>query len=147
MIEFGKWFLDDLAVTVPHRHIVFSIPKLIRRFFLFDRKLLADLSRIAWETLKEYMSAADNTMPGCACSIQTFSDFLGFNPHCHIIISDGIFDDHGIFQITPYCDAHALEELFRHKLLKMLLKKGAISQWHIGSAHVVATQRLQRLCL
>ena len=104
------------------------------RFTIFrylDRKLLADLSRIAWETLKEYMSAADNTMPGCACSIQTFGDFLGFNPHCHIIISDGIFDDHGIFQITPYYDAHALEELFRHKLLKMQLKKGAISQWHI----------------
>jgi ribosomal protein S27E len=24
VIEFGEWFLDDLAVTVPHRHIVFS---------------------------------------------------------------------------------------------------------------------------
>jgi len=29
-VEFGEWFLDDLAVTVPHRHIVFSLPKLIR---------------------------------------------------------------------------------------------------------------------
>jgi hypothetical protein len=35
-------------------------------------------------------------MPGCACSIQTFGDFLGFNPHCHIIISDGTFDEQGI---------------------------------------------------
>ena len=134
VVEFGEWFLDDLAVTVPHRHIVFSIPKLIRRCFLFDRKLLADLSRIAWETLKEYTStplSADNSMPGCACSIQTFGDFLGFNPHCHIIISDGTFDEQGNFQITPYYDAHALEQLFRHKLLKMLLDKGAITQWHI----------------
>jgi len=81
VIEFGEWFLDDLAVTVPHRHIV-----------------------------------------------QTFGDFLGFNPHCHIIISDGTFDKQGNFHITPYYDAHALEQLFRHKLLKMLLKKGAISQ-------------------
>ena len=70
-------------------------------------------------------------MPGCACSIQTFGDFLGFNPHCHIIISDGTFDEQGNFHITPYYDAHALEQLFRHKLLKMLLDKGAISQWHI----------------
>jgi hypothetical protein len=131
VIEFGEWFLDDLAVIIPHRHIVFSIPKLIRRCFLFDRKLLADLSRIAWETLKEYMSAADNTMPGCACSIQTFGDFLGFNPHCHIIISDGAFDEQGNFHITPYYDAHALEQLFRYKVLKMLLDKGAITQWHI----------------
>ena len=131
VVEFGEWFLDDLAVTVPHRHIVFSIPKLIRRCFLFDRTLLADLSRTAWETLREYMTGTDNSMPGCACSIQTFGDFLGFNPHCHIIISDGTFDEDGNFSITPYYDAHALEQLFRHKLLKMLVDKGAISQWHI----------------
>jgi len=47
----ASWYRrDDNAV--PHRHIIFSIPKLIRRCFLFDRKLLAALSRIAWETLK-----------------------------------------------------------------------------------------------
>lgn len=142
VVEFGEWFLEDLAVTVPHRHIIFSIPKLIRRCFLFDRKLLAALSRIVWETLKEYTStlfgsaqdrslSAGGSLPGCACSIQTFGDFLGFNPHCHIIISDGTFDEAGNFRITPYYDARALEELFRHKLLKMLLNKGAISQWHI----------------
>jgi len=122
-------------VTVPHRQIVFSIPKLIRRCFLFDRKLLADLSRVICETLKEYTSTSlsvNNSMPGCACPIQTFGDFLVFNPHCHIIISDGTFDEQGNFQITPYYDTHALEQLFRHKLLKMLLlAKGAISQWHI----------------
>jgi len=142
VVEFGEWFLDELAVTVPHRHIIFSIPKLIRRCFMFDRKLLADLSRIAWETLKEYTStpfysaqdrslSAGTTLPGCACSIQTFGDFLGFNPHWHIIISDGTFDEAGNFRITPYYDAHALEQLFRHKLLKMLLGKGVITQWHI----------------
>ncbi|QOX81019.1 hypothetical protein FY034_18735 (plasmid) [Trichlorobacter lovleyi] len=73
MVEFGEWFLEDLAVTVPHRHIIFSIPKLIRRCFLFDRKLLAALSRIAWETLKEYTStslSAGGSLPGCACSIR-----------------------------------------------------------------------------
>jgi hypothetical protein len=32
---------------------------------------------------------------------------------------------------TPYYDANALEQLFHHKLLKMLLEEGAISQWHI----------------
>jgi len=33
--------------------------------------------------------------------------------------------------ITPYYDAHALEQLFRHKLLKMLLNKGAFTLWNI----------------
>lgn len=134
VVEFGEWFLDELALTVPHRHIVFSIPKLIRRCFLYNRKLLAELSRVAWETLKEYMTGSmlvNSSLPGCACSIQTFGDFLGFNPHCHIIITDGCFDDTGSFHITRYYDSFALQQLFRHKVLTMLLDKGAITQWHI----------------
>ena len=37
---FGEWFLDYPALSVPHRHIILSIPKFIRRCFLFDRKLV-----------------------------------------------------------------------------------------------------------
>jgi hypothetical protein len=36
VIEFGVWFLDEAAVTVPHCHLIFSIPKLLRRCFLYD---------------------------------------------------------------------------------------------------------------
>jgi len=37
--------------NVPHRHFVFSIHKIIRIYFLFDRALLKELARIAWELL------------------------------------------------------------------------------------------------
>ena len=46
MIE--KQFLK----AVPHRHFVFCIPKILRRCFLYDRKLLSHLSRCGWESLK-----------------------------------------------------------------------------------------------
>lgn len=72
----------------------------------------------------------NTSMPGCACSTQTFGDVLVFHPHCHIIITDGTCDEQGNVQITPYDDAHALEHLFRHKVVKMLPDKGAISQGH-----------------
>jgi hypothetical protein len=29
--------------------------------------------------------------PGAVIAIQTFGDFLGFNPHCHILVTDGCF--------------------------------------------------------
>jgi len=67
---------------------VFSIPKIIRIYFLFDRSLLKELARIAWEVLGLYYRNAvnkDKTMPAVAASIQTFGDFLGFNPHLHIL--------------------------------------------------------------
>jgi hypothetical protein len=57
-VEFGEWLCGHVLRAVPYRHFVFSIPKILRRFFLRDRKLLADLSRCAWEALKAFLQAA-----------------------------------------------------------------------------------------
>ncbi|MDD5659801.1 MAG: transposase [Actinomycetota bacterium] len=35
--------------------------------------------------------------PAAICSIQTFGDMLGYNPHLHILCADGGFGDSGIF--------------------------------------------------
>jgi hypothetical protein len=48
----------DVLKKIPHRHFVFSIPKILRRYFLYDRKLLADLGRCAWESLKVFLQDA-----------------------------------------------------------------------------------------
>jgi hypothetical protein len=29
--------------------------------------------------------------PGAVIAMETFGDFLGFNPHCHILAMDGCF--------------------------------------------------------
>lgn len=44
VVEFGEWLCQEVLKAVPHRHFVFSIPKILRRYFLYDRKLLSDLS-------------------------------------------------------------------------------------------------------
>ncbi|MHB1253474.1 MAG: transposase [Candidatus Humimicrobiaceae bacterium] len=36
-------------------------------------------------------------VPAAICSIQTFGDMLGFNPHLHILAADGGFSDNGTF--------------------------------------------------
>jgi hypothetical protein len=89
----------DVLKKFPRRHFVFSIPKILR-YFLYDRKLLADLSRCAWESLKVFRQEAVGTpcrkvspdrIPGAIIAVQTFGDFLGFNPHTHILVTDGCF--------------------------------------------------------
>jgi len=75
LVEFGEWLCMDVLKKIPHRHFVFSIPKILRRYFLYDRKLLADLSRCAWESLKVFIQDAvpeDNPIPGAVIAIQTF---------------------------------------------------------------------------
>jgi hypothetical protein len=54
----------------------------LRRYFLYNRKLLADLSRSAWESLKVFLQEVvpeNDPIPGAVIAIQTFGDFLGFN--------------------------------------------------------------------
>jgi Putative transposase len=64
---------------------------------------------------------------GAVIAIQTFGDFLGFNPHCHILSTDGCFCGTGAFQVARVVVRKDLEEIFRHNVFKMLLSEGKIT--------------------
>ena len=130
MVEFGEWLCGQVVKAVPLRHMVFSIPKILRCYFLYDRKLLSDLSRCGWEALKLNLKKAvrqKQAVSEAVIAIQSFGDFLGFNPHLHILISDGCFHESGMFSVAHAIDTDTLEKIFRHIVLKMLLDKGKIS--------------------
>ena len=104
---------------------------MLRRYFLYDRKLLSDLSRVAWDFLKVFFQESvpkDDAVPGAVIAIQTFGDLLGFNPHCHILCTDGCFYGNGMFRLAPAFRVKALEMIFRHKVFKMMLSKGKITE-------------------
>ena len=91
-MELGEWLCQELVKAVPHRHVVLSIPKILRRYFLYDRSLLSDLNRCGWEALKAFYTTGvrdSKAGSGAVVAIQTFGDFpLGFHPHLHILVSD-----------------------------------------------------------
>lgn len=59
---------------------------------------------------------------GSVIAIQAFGDFLGFNPHCHILATNGCFSgSKGMFRDTPPFKLKRLEVIFRHKVFRMLL--------------------------
>ena len=61
--------------------------------------------------------------------IQTFGDYLSFNPHMHILTADGCFSCDGFFYApSTSIDTASLEKLFIHKIFKMLMSKGLITQ-------------------
>jgi predicted acyltransferase len=64
--------------------------------------------------------------PGAVIAIQAFGDFLGFNPHLHILISDGCFHENGLFTVVPTIDVKVLKQIFRHKVLKMFIRRRAL---------------------
>jgi len=139
VVEFGEWLCKEVLKGVPHRHFVFSIPKILRRYFLYDRKLLSDLSRCGWESLKVFFQETvpeEDAVHSAVIAIQSFGDFLGSNPHLHMLCRDGCFYGNGKFRVAPFFDLKALEEIFpakdgifnRHKVFKMLLSKGKITE-------------------
>jgi len=68
-------------------------------------------------------------LPGAVIAVQTFGDLLGFNPHCHIILTDGCFyGNKGMFRVAPPLELKKLEMIFRHKVFRMLLNKGKITK-------------------
>jgi len=102
VVEFGEHLHEEVLEDVAHRQWVFSLPKRLRPYFMYDRKLLPKLSLCAWNVLSEYLktsvskeNSADkqaagkaccsSMQPGCVIAVQTFGEFLNFNPHLHII--------------------------------------------------------------
>jgi hypothetical protein len=135
-VEFGEWLCEEVLKAVPHRHFVFSIPKILRRYFLYDRKLLSGLSRCGWDSLKEFFREIvpeDGAVsrPGGIIAIQTFGDFLRFNPHLHVLCFPrcaGLLWRRHVLRVAPRFTTKTLEEIFRHKVFKMLLSKGKITE-------------------
>nr|WP_276624524.1 hypothetical protein [Syntrophomonas wolfei] len=53
-------------------------------------------------------------------AVQTFGDFLNFNPNLHIIATDGCFATDGGFMVGTVPDASNLIDLFRLEVFRML---------------------------
>ncbi len=126
----------DVLKKVPHRHFVFSIPKIPRRYFLYDRKFLADLSRCAWESLKVFLQDAvhENVpIPGAVIAVQSFGDGDRFQICPHTIRTATSWRLTAVSTATRVCSApplelKKLETIFRHKVFGMLLNKGKITK-------------------
>jgi hypothetical protein len=71
--------------------VVFTILKMIRPLFRYNRALLGDLCMVAVTAMAKYMKAyaERDLMPGVAAVIQTFGNRLNFHPHLHMLITEG----------------------------------------------------------
>lgn len=103
MLQFQNYVMDEIIHKVPHRHMVFCLPKILRGGFIRNRELLNDLSRIVWVTVKQFMQETlqINGVPGSIEVIQTHGNLLNTNPHIHTFISDGLFTPAGTFYCMP----------------------------------------------
>jgi len=101
---------------VGHAQWVFTVPKMLRVYFLHHRELLGALSLAAYQTVKELMAAAveeKGFRPGVVSVVQTFADQANFHPHVHALVSRGGWTASGGWIPVPSVDEGAAEKLFR----------------------------------
>ncbi len=129
-ISFAEFIVHEVIEPVPHRHLVFSLPKIIRPYFKFNRKLIALLSRCAYDSVREICQPLfeESVMPGMIIAVQTFSDDLGWHPHLHALMTDGVFDENGNFHPLEHLSLSYIKNVFEHKVLFGLRKKELISE-------------------
>ena len=129
VVQFGHHLKETVLYPVPHRQYVFSIPKILRKFFLYDRKLLGKLSQCAAKSLTKFFKITLGKkigVPGVVVAIQSFGDYVRWHPHLHALVADGLFLESGCFFVMPKTNLRPLREIFRTLVLKMLKKEGLI---------------------
>jgi hypothetical protein len=108
------------------------LPKRLRLFFLYDRQLLGALSRCAWRTVRDLYRAGlqdRHARPGMVVSIQTYGDrAANWQPHLHALVSAGVFSGEGVFTPLPLPPAGVAEELFRRRVIRMLVRRGRLEE-------------------
>lgn len=97
--EWGEWIRETLLLDVPHRQMVFTVPRMLRIFFKFKRKLLGELCRAAGRMLLLYFQAVTGREleADVIAVLQTFGDRINFHPHFHLLVSEVGVDKAGMF--------------------------------------------------
>jgi len=123
----GKIYVDNWVdnmignlFNVRHRHIVFTIPEGLRTFFGKDRGRLKILPRCAAKAVTSWMHSLNKReefTPGIVTVIHTFGRDLKWNPHVHMMVTEG-----GKGNITEWRNIrHISYEALRKRWQKILL--------------------------
>lgn len=120
-----QWLDTALLAPVPHRQVVLTIPKRLRAYCLYRRRLLGEIARIAARTV----TAAIRTLTGerqlavgiVAC-LQTHGSRANWHPHLHLLVTDGGFRPDGTFVMWPVQDTARLTEAFRRAVLRLFVR-------------------------
>ncbi|MFD1038220.1 transposase [Virgibacillus byunsanensis] len=126
----GKKYTDDWAdkqqemiFDVPHRHMVFTIPKELRQLFYDDRKRLNELSKQVADVFQyhhDQRNKEKGLRSGVITVIHTFGRDLNFNPHIHALVTEGALDNENNWVHTGYIPYEYLRKSWQKVVLDLV---------------------------
>jgi ribosomal protein S27E len=120
--EWARWIADELSEPVHHRQIVFTIPKILRAYFHYDRKLLTELSRAAHRAVSRFVESTcgAGVRPAIVVVTHTFGEGARFHPHLHALVTSGGWNASRVWHPVPMWDQGVLRELFEIEVFRFL---------------------------
>lgn len=125
-VKFGEHLYDSVLEKVPHRHCGFTLPKRLRVYFRYDRRLNNILFLAAAAAVHSVLGS-DTQTPALILTVQTAGEALNFNPHLHGLLADGTFEVAGKFTPLAAIDTDALSRHFENEVLAALVTRGLIT--------------------
>lgn len=121
-----KWLLrmkQTIFNKVIHRHVILTVPNTIWPYIHKDRRLLDVVTHQAKELLEDMVANFKPKRPlkiGIISVIQTFGRKGTFNPHLHLLVTEGGIAQDGRWYNVTYIDKDTLKTKWLYYLLKGL---------------------------
>ena len=108
-----------------HRHVVFTIPEELRKYFALDRNLLNLLFQAAANTITfcfNKRNKSENYIPGMICVLHTFGRDLKWNPHIHMILCEEAIGKSNVWRKFNHINYEGLRRSWQFSILKLLTR-------------------------
>jgi len=133
-----KWVKNRINELLPvqYFHLVFTIPKLLKNIFLYNKALCFKLLFHAVNTsLKKVSSFKHNIQTGSISILHTWDQKLNFHPHIHCIVAGGGLKGNGKWKSLDkyFLPNNILSTLFKAVLLSTLEKNHGLLKF--GKKH------------
>lgn len=123
-VIFAEHLYHHVLEPVSASHVVFTIPKRLRVFFKYNRKLTHHLYRAAWNSWNELIEdALPECESGMVMSLHTAGALLNFHPHVHGLSIHGGVDANSTFHPLRDIDTAWLSRVFARNVFEALLKE------------------------
>jgi len=117
--------VTNKLLNCPHRHVVFTIPAELRPYFRNNRLLLNILFDAVSITLSSWFKSQNKSQsftPGFVCTLHTFGRDLKWNPHIHVLLTDGASGNFTVWKPFKHLPYTMLRKRWRSVLLSLLSK-------------------------
>ena len=138
--------ISQSALDVNHRHMVFTIDYRLRPYFKSHPNWLRFLFDAAKEAVfytfnkqkavpknlssrkRKRKRKKNKITPGFIITLHTYGRDLKWNPHVHVLCTEGGMDQNGVYKSVPYINYESLRKSFMKQLLDKMrdsLPKGS----------------------